>query len=124
MGTHPTPEATAPPAEAIQTGYAVDRFGSMPFADVLASLVADVDLDAMAEAIHEFGLQAVAEQVLRALIDAGVLYADAAGAYAEEDRILAADAVASPTVHAVTVADLADEFARLDLTDPATSCGR
>jgi len=28
----------------------------------------------------------------------------------------------SPTVHAVTVADLADEFTRLDLTDPATSC--
>jgi hypothetical protein len=124
VDTYPTPDATPRPAEDVPTGYAVDRFGSMRFADVLASLVADVDLDALAEAIHEFGLQAVAEQVLRALIDAGVVHADAAGAYAEEDRILDADAVASPTVHAVTVADLADEFTRLDLTDPATSCSR
>ena len=122
MDPHPTPDATPRATEDSQTGYAVDRFGSMPFADVLASLVADVDLDAVAEAIHEFGLQAVAEQYLRALVDAGVLHADEAGATAEEDRILDADAVASPTVHAVTVADLADEFTRLDLTDPATSC--
>ena len=71
----------------------------------------------VAEAIHEFGLQAVAEHHLRTLIDAG-----AAGAYAEEDRILDTDAHASPTVHPVTVADLADEFTRLDLTEPATSC--
>jgi len=119
---HPTPDATPRPIETPETGFAVDRFGSMPFADVLAMLLADVDLDALAEAIHEFGLEAVAEQVLRALIAAGVLYADAAGATAEEDRILEADALASPTVHAVTVADLADEFTRLDLTDPATSC--
>jgi hypothetical protein len=116
------PDATPRWAADDATGYAVDRFGSMPFADVLASLVADVDLDALAEAIHEFGLEAVAEQVLRALVDAGVLHADSAGATAEEDRILEADALASPTVHAVTVADLADEFTRLDLTDPATSC--
>ena len=124
MDPHPTPDATPRATADSQTGYAVDRFGSMPFADVLASLVRDVDVDAVAEAIHEFGLQAVAEHYLRALIDAGVLHADAAGAYAEEDRILDADAVASPTVHAVTVADLADEFTRLDLTDPATSCSR
>jgi len=124
VDTHPTPDATPRQAEDGQTGYAVDRFGSMRFADVLASLVRDVDVDAVAQAIHEVGLQAVAEHYLRALIDAGVLHADAAGAYAEEDRILDADAVASPTVHAVTVADLADEFTRLDLTDPATSCSR
>jgi hypothetical protein len=122
VDTHRTPGATPRSAADDPTGYAVDRFGSMPFADVLASLVQDVDLDALADAIQEYGLQAVAEQVLRALIDTGVLHADAAGAYAEEDRILDADAVASPTVHAVTVADLADEFTRLDLTDPATSC--
>jgi len=121
---HPTPDATPRATADSQTGYAVDRFGSMPFADVLASLVRDVDLDTVAEAIQEFGLQAVAEQYLQALIGAGVLHADAAGAYAEEDRILEADAVASPAVHAVTVADLADEFTRLDLTDPATSCRR
>ena len=119
---HRTSDATPRPTADGQTGYAVDRFGSMPFADVLASLVRDVDLDTVAEAIHEFGLQAVAEHYLRALIDAGALHADAAGAYAEEDRILDADAHASPTVHPVTVADLADEFTRLDLTDPATSC--
>ena len=121
---HPTPDATQRPTEALERGYAVDRFGSMPFADVLASLVRDVDLDAVAEAIQEFGLQTVAEQYLQALIGAGVLHADAVGATAEEDRILEADAVASPAVHAVTVADLADEFTRLDLTDPATSCSR
>jgi hypothetical protein len=96
---HPTSDATLQPAEDDQTGYAVDRFGNAPFADVLASLVRDVDLDAVAEAIDEYGLQAVAEHYLRALIDAGLLHADEAAAYAEEDRILAADAQASPTVH-------------------------
>ena len=83
MDPHPTPDATQRATEDSQTGYAVDRFGSMPFADVLASLVRDVDLDTVAEAIQEFGLQAVAEQYLQALIGAGVLHADAAGAYAE-----------------------------------------
>lgn len=122
MDTHPKSDATPRPAEDVSTAYVVDRFGSMRFADVLASLVRDVDLDTVADAIHAYGLQAVAEQYLRALIDAGVVHADAAGAYAEEDRILDADAQASPTVHPVTVADLADEFTRLDLTDPATSC--
>lgn len=122
MDPRPTPDATPPPADAIQTGYVVDRFGSMRFADVLASLVRGVDLDTIAEAIHEVGLEAVAEQVLRALIDAGALHADVAGATAEEDSILATDPQASPTVHPITVADLADEFTRLDLTNPATSC--
>jgi len=118
----PTSDATPRPAEDGLIGYGVDRFGSATFADVLASLVRDVDLDTVADAIHEFGLQTVAEQFLRALIDAGVLHADAAAAYAEEDRILDDDAHASPTVHSVTVADLADEFTRLDLTEPATPC--
>ncbi len=124
MDPYPTSDVTPRPAADDPTGYAVDRFGSMPFADVLASLVRDVDLDTVAEAIHAYGLQAVAEHYLRALIDGGALHADAAAAYAEEDRILDADALASPTVHRVTVADLADEFTRLDLTDPATSCRR
>jgi hypothetical protein len=120
--THPTSDATSQPAEEDQSGYAVDRFGNAPFADVLASLMRDVDLDTVAEAIHEFGLQAVAEHYLRTLIDAGLLHADAAAAYAEEDRILDDDAHASPSVHPVTVADLADEFTRLDLTEVARSC--
>ena len=122
MDTLPTSDTTPRPAEDGPTGYAVDRYGSAPFADVLAALVRDVDLDAVAEAIHEYGLQTVAEHYLRVLIDTGVLHPDAAGAYAEEDRILAADAHTSPAVHPVTVADLADEFTRLDLTEPATSC--
>ena len=58
----------------------------------------------------------------RTLIDTGILHADAAAAHATEDRILDDDAHASPTVHRATVTDLADEFTRLDLTDPATSC--
>ena len=122
METLPTSDVTPRPADDDPTGYAVDRFGSMPFADVLASLVRDVDLDWVAEAIHAYGLQAVAEHYLRALIDAGLLHADEAAAYAEEDRILADDAHASPTLHLVTVADLADEFTRLDLTESASSC--
>lgn len=109
------------PAEEPQTGYAVDRFGSATFADVLASLVRDVDLDQLSAAIDVVGLQAVAEQVLRALIDGGRLHADEAAAFAEEDRILADDPHTSPVVHPITVADLADEFTRLDLTAPATS---
>ena len=109
-------------AEARQVGYAVDRFGSATFADVLGSLVRDVNLDAVAEAIQEFGLQTVAEQFLRVLIDRGALHADEAAAYAEEDWILAEDPHTSPAVHPVTVADLADEFTRLDLTAAASSC--
>jgi hypothetical protein len=104
------------------TGFAVDRFGSATFADVLASLVRDLDLDMVAGAIGEYGLQTVAEQYLRALIEAGALHADEAAAYAEEDRILDEDPHTSPTVHPITVADLADELTRLDLTDPASSC--
>lgn len=106
----------------ILTGYAVDRFGYTPFGNVLGSLVREVDLDSLHEAIAEYGLQAVAEQYLRTLIADGTLHADESAAFAEEDSILEADQHASPTVHAVTVADLADEFTRLDLTDPATSC--
>ena len=52
----------------------------------------------------------------------GSLHADAAAANAEEDGSLGDDAHASPTVHRVTIADLADEFTRLDLSEPATSC--
>jgi len=116
------PHATPEPAEDGPTGYAVDRYGSAAIADVLGSLLRDLDLDIMADAIGEHGLQTVAEQYLRALIDAGVLHADAAAAYAEEDRILDEDPHTSPTVHPITVADLADEFTRLDLTEPASSC--
>ena len=103
-------------------GYAVDRFGYAPYGHVLGSLVRDVDLDSLQEAIAEYGLQAVAEQYLRTLIADGTVHADESAAFAEEDSILAADRQASPAVHAVTVADLADEFTRLDLTEPATSC--
>jgi len=118
----PTSDATPRPAEDGLIGYGVDRFGSATFADVLASLVRDVDLDTVADAIHEFGLQTVAEQFLRALIERGTLHADETSAYAEENRILDEDPHTSPAVHPVTVADLADEFTRLDLTAPATSC--
>lgn len=45
-----------------------------------------------------------------------------ANACAEEDRILAEDLHASPEVHPVTVADLADEFPRLGLIAAPTSC--
>jgi hypothetical protein len=103
-------------------GYAVDRYGNASFAAVLATLTRDVDLDALGAAIGEYGLQEVAEQYLRVLVDSGRLQASEAAAAAAEDRILAEDRHASPAVHAVSVADLADEFTRLDLTDPASSC--
>jgi hypothetical protein len=114
--------ATPEPGHDGQIGYAVDRYGSAAAADVLGSLLRDVDLDVVADAIGEYGLETVAEQYLRALIDAGALHADEAAAYAEEERILDEDPHTSPTVHPITVADLADEFTRLDLTDPASSC--
>ncbi len=104
------------------TGYVVDRFGYAPFGHVLGSLVREADLDTLHGAIGEYGLQAVAEQYLRTLIADGTLHADEGTAYAEEDRLLESDPNASPEVHAVTVADLADEFTRLGLIDPATSC--
>ena len=105
------------------TGYAVDRFGFSPHAHVLGSLLREVDLDSLHDAIQEYGLQAVAEQYLRTLIADGTLHADEAAAYAEEDHLLETDPNASPVVHTVTVADLADEFTRLGLIDPAPSCG-
>lgn len=113
---------TQRPTEEGWIGYAVDRFGSATFADVLASLVHDVDLDQLCDAIDEFGLEMVAAQYLRVLIDGGTLHGSEAAAYAEEDRILDEDPHTSPSVHPITVADLADEFTRLDLTAPATSC--
>jgi hypothetical protein len=118
------PHATPEPSEDGPIGYAVDRYGNAVIADVLASLVRDLDLDMVADAIGEHGLQTVTEQYLQALIDAGALHADEASAHAEEERILDQDPHTSPTVHAITVADLADEFTRLDLTDPASSCRR
>jgi hypothetical protein len=122
MEMHPTADTAQGPTEERQVGYAVDRFGSATSADVLDSLLRDVDLDAVAEAIEAYGLQTVAEQYLRALIERGALHADEAAAYAEEDRILAEDPHTSPVVHPVTVAELADEFTRLDLTARTASC--
>jgi hypothetical protein len=110
------------PADDAPTGYALDRFGNVSFADVLGRLLRDADLDALSGAIGAFGLEAVAEQYLRLLIEAGTLHASEASAAAEEERLLAEDPQSSPEVHAITVADLADEFTRLDLTDPASSC--
>jgi hypothetical protein len=118
----PTMTPAEGPSEEPQVGYAVDRFGSATLADVLADLVRDADLDKVAEAIEEFGLQTVAEQYLRALIERGSLHPDEASARTEEERVLDEDPHTSPTVHPVTVADLADEFTRLDLTAPAASC--
>ena len=104
-------------------GYAVNRFAFARYADVLESILSDVNLDALSAAIEEYGLALVADQTLRTLIDRGALHGDEAAAAAEEDRILAEDPDASPTVHTVTVADLADEFTRLGLTESASSCG-
>ena len=123
METHFNADTTQIPAEEDLVGYAVARFDSATFYDVLTSLLSDVDLDGLSDAIDEFGLEMVAEQALRALIDRGKLHGDEGAAAAEEDRLLDADAHASPTVHPVTVADLADEFTRLGLTTSATSCG-
>jgi hypothetical protein len=122
METPPTSYPTQGTAEERQVGYAVDRYGSATLADVLTALTRDLDLDDVAGAIEEFGLQTVAEQYLRALLERGALYADEAAANAEEDRILDEDPHTSPSVLPVTVADLADEFTRLDLTQAATSC--
>ncbi len=109
--------------EGTLTGYAVDRFGHAAHAQVLGGFMQDIDHEALYEAIGEYGLQAVAEQYLRTLIGDGTLHADEEAAYAAEREILEADPHAAPEVHAVTVADLADEFTRLGLTEPATSCG-
>ena len=123
MDARPNAYATHDPIEDDVMGYAVARFGNATFYDVLTSLLSDVDLDGLSDAIDEFGLELVAEQALRALIDRGKLHGDETTAAAEEDRILDTDPHASPTVYPVTVADLADEFTRLGLTAPASSCG-
>lgn len=116
------PYPSEPPADDL-VGYAVARDAGASFADVLDSLLSDVDLDALSEAVDELGLEMVAEQALRAFIDRGTLHADERSAVAEEDRILDADADASPSLYTVTVADLADELTRLGLTTAASSCG-
>jgi hypothetical protein len=98
--------------------YAVDRFGDLSHTGVLENLVRGMDEATLRDAIGEYGLEAVATQLLRTLIDDGTLHADAADAHSKADGILDSDAEAAPRVHPVTVADLADLFTRLDLTDP------
>jgi hypothetical protein len=100
------------------TGYAVDRHGGGPRV-VLDDLLHDLPHDDIRAAVAEFGMQAVAEQYLRTLVADGTLQADEASAYAAADRMLAEDPEASPTVHTVSVAVLADEFVRLGLTEDA-----
>ena len=106
-------------------GYAVDRSGQAPPAQVVGALLHDLDLDRLAEVIAAYGLAAVAEQCLRALIADGRLHADEAAAREERERLLEDDdAFGMPKVHEVTVADLADEFTRLGLLEPPPSCRR
>lgn len=106
-------------------GFAVDRSGQAPPAQVVGALLHDLDLDRLAEVIAAYGLAAVAEQCLRALIADGRLHADEAAAREERERLLEDDdAFGMPKVHEVTVADLADEFTRLGLLEPPPSCRR
>jgi hypothetical protein len=116
MELRPTWDATQTPDEGVWVGYAVDRLGSRDFTPMLAEFVRDLDLDELRAAIDVFGLEMVAEQFLRALIDGGRLLANEAAAAAERVRLREEDRRTSPTVHPLTVADLADEFTRLGLT--------
>jgi hypothetical protein len=100
------------------TGYAVDRHGGGARV-VLDDLLRDLPHDDIRAAVAEFGMQAVAEQYLRTLVADGTLQADEASAHAAADRMLAEDPEASPAVHTVSVAVLADEFVRLGLTEDA-----
>lgn len=103
------------------TGYAVDRFGTMTHTHVLEDLAQGIDDDTLRHAIAEFGLEAVAERYLRTVIADGTVHADAEAARAEADALFDSDPLASPRVHSVTVADLADLFTRLGLTEPPSS---
>jgi hypothetical protein len=103
------------------TGYAVDRFGTMTHTHVLEELVQGIDDETLRHAIAEFGLEAVAERYLRTVIADGTLVGDGDAARAEADGMFDTDPLASPRMHAVTVADLADLFTRLGLTEPPSS---
>jgi len=116
MELRPTWDTTHTPDEGVWVGYAVDRFGSRDFTHVLAAFIRDLNLDELSAAIHEFGLEMVAELFQRALIEGGRLHANEAAAAAERARLREEDGRASPTIHPLTVADLADEFTRLGLT--------
>ena len=106
-------------------GYTVDRFGQASPAQVVGSLLDQVDLGRVSEAIDSYGLEAVAEQYLRALIADGTLHTEEAAAHEERERLLDdEDGFGVPKVHAVTVADLADELTRLGLLEPPPSCRR
>ncbi len=102
-------------------GYAVDRFGNLTHTRVLEELVQGIDDDTLRHAVAEFGLEAVAEHYLRTVIADGTVHADAEAARAEADDLFDSDPLASPRVHAVTVADLADLVTRLGLTEPPSS---
>jgi len=104
-------------------GYAVDRFGQAAPAQVVGSLLREADLERLSEVIDAYGLEAVAEQYLRALIADGTLHVDEAAANEERERLLDEEAAFGvPKVHAVSVADLADELTRIGIVEPPPSC--
>lgn len=104
--------------EDVQVVHAVDRSGVASHTAVVESLVEGTEAGPLREAIAAYGLEAVAEGFLRTLVGEGTAFADEADARAEAERILASDPDAAPRVHPVTVADLADLFTRIGLTDP------
>lgn len=116
MELRPTWDTMQAPDDGVWVGYAVDRLGGRDLTQVLAALLRDVDLDALSAAVGEFGLEMVAEQFLRVLKGSGRLHADEAAAGAERARIREEHGRPLPTVHPITVADLADEFTHLGLT--------
>jgi hypothetical protein len=101
--------------------YAVDRFGDLSHTHVLEGIVQGIDAETLRQAIEEYGLEEVAEHYLRTVIADGTVYGDRDEALAETDHILDTDPNASPRMHEVTVADLADLFTRLGLTEPPGS---
>jgi hypothetical protein len=107
--------------DAIDHGYAVDRFGTLTHTRMLEELVQGIDHETLRTTIDEYGLEAVAEHYLRTVIADGTVYADPGEAEAETERILDTDPHAAPRMHAVSVADFADLFTRLGLTQPPTS---
>jgi len=104
-------------------GYAVDPFGQAVSAQVVGSLLRDADVERLSEVVDAYGLAAVAEQYLRALIAEGTLHADESAAKEERERLLDDDTgFGVPKVHAVSVADLADELTRIGMVEPPPSC--
>ena len=100
------------------TGYTVAA-PDVTERDVLEALTHGHEADMYRSAIERDGLDAVAEQELRDMIDAGHLLASEDEAESEALDVLDRDPTRDPRVLTITAEDIAEHLVRLGWNEPA-----